>query len=78
MTLAPYPGNSSSHVSTVLPGRRGQVRVLLENRNLVGIGNPDLASASVAPVMGNDLKPAAILDDGEVALRALESQANRE
>ncbi|WP_166488011.1 MULTISPECIES: hypothetical protein [Mesorhizobium] len=54
------------------------MRVLLENRNLVGIGNPDLASASVAPEMGYDLKPAAILDDGEVALRALESQANRE
>ncbi|WP_287088639.1 hypothetical protein [Mesorhizobium sp.] len=52
--------------------------MLLEDGNLVGIGNPDLTSASVAPVMGNDLKAAAILDDGEVALRALESQANRE
>ncbi|WP_292551330.1 hypothetical protein [Mesorhizobium sp.] len=58
--------------------RHGQVRVLLEDRDLVGIGNPDLASASLALVTGNDLKPAAVLDDGEVALRALESQANRE
>ncbi|MEI8700153.1 hypothetical protein LRP31_25295 [Mesorhizobium mediterraneum] len=54
------------------------MRVLLEDTNLVGIGNPDLASASLTLVMGNDLKPAAVLDDGEVALRALESQANRE
>ncbi|WP_164547239.1 MULTISPECIES: hypothetical protein [unclassified Mesorhizobium] len=53
------------------------MRVLLEDTNLVGIGNPDLASASLALVMGNDLKPTAVLDDGEVALRALESQANR-
>ncbi|MER8439673.1 hypothetical protein NKH36_12910 [Mesorhizobium sp. M1312] len=54
------------------------MRVLLEDTNLVGIGNPDLASASLAPVVGNDLKPAAIPDDGEVALWALESQTNRE
>ncbi|WP_292577496.1 hypothetical protein [Mesorhizobium sp.] len=52
--------------------------MLLEDGNLVGIGNPDIASASLARVVGNDLKPAAVLDDGEIALRALESQANRE
>jgi hypothetical protein len=81
------PGNSSSlavkgsaHLPHLPRSRRehGQVRVLLEDRNLVAIGNPDLASASLALVVGNDLKPAAVLDDGEVALRALESQANRE
>ncbi|MER8481374.1 hypothetical protein [Mesorhizobium sp. M1322] len=54
------------------------MRVLLEDTNLVGIGNPDLASASLAPVVGDDLKPTAVLDDGEVALRALERQTNRE
>ncbi|WP_292178896.1 hypothetical protein [Mesorhizobium sp.] len=52
--------------------------MLLEDGNLVAIGNPNLASASLTLVMGNDLKPAAFLDDGEVALRALEGQANRE
>ncbi|WP_164759314.1 MULTISPECIES: hypothetical protein [unclassified Mesorhizobium] len=52
------------------------MRVLLEDSDLVGIGNPDLASASFALVMGNDLKPAAVLDDGEVALRALDGQTN--
>ncbi|UVC13998.1 hypothetical protein [Mesorhizobium onobrychidis] len=80
------PGNSSSLAvkgSAHLPhlSRRrehGQVRMPLEDRNLVAIGNPDLASASLALVVGNDLKPAAVLDDGEVALRALESQTNRE
>jgi hypothetical protein len=46
--------------------------MLLEERDLVDVGYPHLAFASLAIELANGLKPTAGLDDGEVAMGAIE------